>query len=63
MQTLILEKDIKANDKINGHEKGWLTVKTMKRSRHTHYQNVTLMFTDGTERTYSEDERVEAVRI
>jgi len=59
----IFAKELRKGDKVNGRCDGWLTVKRVTKKKYTRYQNTIVTFEDDSERVYSEDDRVEAVRI
>lgn len=62
MKHPIFARELKVGDMINGHCDGWLIIGEIRKNNITRSQNIDVLFTNGTHKTYSDDDRVDAIR-
>ena len=53
---------LEVGDMINGHSDGWLTIEKIYKHNLTSFQNIEVVFTNGMRKTYSDGDRVGAIR-
>ena len=62
MKNPVFARELKVGDMINGHCDGWLTIGEIRKHKITRFQNIKVFFTNGMSKTYSDDDRIDAIR-
>lgn len=62
MKHPVFARELKIGDMINGHCDGWLIIEDIQTNPFGKYKTITVTFTNGKKKTYSADDRIDAIR-